>query len=181
MINERLIRATEAEVNRLSAACGQAASERKASPLKHEHWLRACHRFHSYSSPVWELWTPEAQRDIVAGSGDWRKAALLYLDLSPRFFRSGYLRDMVCHRLKQASLQADECHRVQRILLASIVRRPSTGYFVYDCRLAIKIADESFAVELRRLAESEDPWTRGRAVRMLAWILRHQGSSQTLT
>jgi len=173
MIDERLILTTEADMNRLDNAQKLAFSERQASRSKFEEWSRACERFRTYSSPLWELWSPEAQRSIVEGGGYWRQTALLYLALSPRFFRSGYLRDAVCHRLKQATLEAEERKSVRSSLLRSLIRRPSTGGFVYDCRLAIKVADPTFVSELERLAESEDAWTRGRARRMQHWIQRH--------
>lgn len=144
MIDARVIYETEAELNRLHAACRAAATRQRSNTESRKEYRHAAEEFRSYQSPLWELWSAQTQRDIVAGSGVWRDAAILYLQISPRFFRSGYLRDVVCTKLKQAELQDQERKDTQEALLRSIVRRPSTGSFRYDCRLAIKVADKLF-------------------------------------
>lgn len=180
MITAQLIRQTEADMNGLHSACRAAALRRNGNATLRKEHLRAAQAFRTYQSPLWELWSAQAQRDIVAGSGGWRDTAILYLQISPRFFRSGYLRDAVCTRLKQASLTHRERKDVQDALLASIVRRPSTGSFRYDCRLAIHVADQRFLQELRVLRKTHNPWISGRAQRMEQAILRHaQPSSPT--
>ncbi len=160
-------------MNRLHAGCRTAAVRQRSSPGARKEYERAAEAFRTYQSPLWELWGAQAQRDIVAGSGGWRDAAILYLQISPRFFRSGYLRDVVCTRLKQAPLAHSERKDVQDALLKSIVRRPSTGSFQYDCRLAIQVADQRFLQELRALRITHNPWTSGRAQRMEQAILCH--------
>ena len=167
VIDERLIRETEAEVNRLEAACKLAASHRHESASAKERWVQACRACHQYESPLWELWTPEAQRDIVHQGGYWRTVAVMYLRVSPRFFRSGYLRDMVCHRLKQASLESNERSQIRDALLDGLNRRPPTGRFAYDCRLAARVADDEFLRALTTALHEGDLWLKGRATRML--------------
>ena len=84
----------------------------------------------------------------------------------------GYLRDVVCTRIKQAELRHQERKDIQKALLRSIVRRPSTGSFRYDCRLAIRVADKPFLQELRALCSNRNPWISGRALRMEKAIQR---------
>jgi len=160
-------------MNRLHAGCRTAAVRQRSSPAARKEYERAAEAFRTYQSPLWELWGARAQSDIVAGNGGWRDAAILYLQISPRFFRSGYLRDVVCTRLKQAPLARSERKEVQDALLKSIVRRPSTGSFRYDCRLAIQVADQRFLRELRALRKTHNPWASGRAQRMEQAIVRH--------
>lgn len=173
MIDARVIHETEAEMNRLHAACRAAAARQRSSAASRQEYRRAADEFRNYQSPLWGLWSAQAQRDIVDSSGPWRNAAILYLQISPRFFRSGYLRDVVCTRIKQAELQHKERKNIQEALLQSIVRRPSTGRFQFDCRLAIKVADSDFLQELRSLRGNSNPWISGRASRMEQAILRH--------
>ena len=108
MIEARVIYEAEAEMNRLHAACRAAAMHQRSSTESRQEYRRAAEAFRDYQSPLWELWSAQAQRDIVAGSGEWRDTAILYLQISPRFFRSGYLRNVVCTKLKQAELQHPE-------------------------------------------------------------------------
>lgn len=173
MIDARVIHETEAEMNRLQAACRAAAARQRSNAMSRQEYRRAAEEFRNYQSPLWELWSAEARRSVVDTSGPLRDAAILYLQISPRFFRSGYLRDLVCTKLKQAALQDQERKDTQAALLRSIVRRPSTGSFRYDCRLAIKVADEDFLQALRSLCSNRDPWISGRATRMEQAILRH--------
>ena len=173
MIDARIIHETEAEMNRLHAACRAAAARQRSNAASRQEYRRAAEEFRNYQSPLWELWSAEAQRNIVDTSGPLRDAAILYLQISPRFFRSGYLRDLICTKLKQAELQPQERKDTQEALLRSIVLRPSTGSFRYDCRLAIKVADSHFLQELRSLSGSSNLWTSGRASRMEQAILRH--------
>jgi hypothetical protein len=173
MIDARVIHETEAEMNRLHAACRAAAARQRSSAASRQEHRRAADEFRNYQSPLWGLWSAQAQRDIVDSSGPWRDTAILYLQISPRFFRSGYLRDVVCTRIKQAKLRRQECKDIQAELLRSIVRSPSTGSFRYDCRLAIKVADRDFLQELRSLCGNRNPWISGRASHMEQAILRH--------
>jgi len=173
MIDARVIYETEAEMNRLRAACRAAAMRQRSNTESRKEYRQAAEEFRTYQSPLWELWSAQAQRDIVTGSGVWRDAAILYLQISPRFFRSGYLRDVVCTKLKQAELQHRERTDTQEALLRSIVRRPSTGSFRYDCRLALRVADKPFLQELRALCSNRNPWISGRALRMEKAIQRH--------
>ncbi|CAN7232115.1 hypothetical protein [Acidovorax sp. Leaf78] len=177
VIDARVIRETEREMNRLHAACRAAAMRQRSNPALRKEYMRAAEEFRAYRSPLWELWSAQAQHDILAGSGKWRDTAILYLQISPRFFRSGYLRNVVCTRLKQAQLQDRERKDIQKSLLISIAHRPSTGSFRYDCRLAIKVANESFLKELRVLCKDQNSWTSGRAQRMEMAILRHAALS----
>lgn len=160
-------------MNRLYANCQKVSVHRSSTPSERNATIKAWEEFRSYQSPLWELWSAQAQASIVQSSGYWRRVALLYLELSPRFFRSGYLRDAVAHRLKQAALIASERKAVQASLLGALQRRPSTGHFVHDCRLAIQVADSCFLATLDQLCHQEDGWTRGRARRMRQAIQRH--------
>lgn len=172
-MDARAIRETEAEMNRLHERCRSTFLDRQVSPAHRDEWRKAVEAFRHYQSPLWEFWSPSAQASIVEGSGYWRHAALLYLQMSPRFFRSGYLRDLVCHRLKQAQLLSPERKAIQRCLLDAVVRRPSTGRFTFDCRLAIRVCDAAFVEALDTLNRHQDAWTAGRAGRMKAAIARH--------
>lgn len=173
LIDARVIRETETAMNLLHAACREKTAGQRGGTAARKEYLRAAEAFRTYQSPLWELWGTQAQRDIVAGNAGWRGTAILYLAISPRFFRSGYLRDVVCTRLKQAALTHRERKDIQDALLASIVRRPSTGGFRYDCRLAIQVSDQRFLQELRVLRKTPNPWISGRAQRMEQTILHH--------
>jgi hypothetical protein len=174
-IDVNCIRRTEAEFNRLSQAVHAAHAQRHTSKAALVAWRAAATTFHAYASPVFELWSDEARQGILQG-GDWREAALCYLELHPRFFRSGYLRDYLCHLLKQCVLSASERSRVLTALVFVLEACPMVGRFRYDCRLATRWADDAFVARLYVLANRKDAWVYGRSRRMLDCIVRHGGS-----
>lgn len=173
-IDERCIRQTEAEMARLKNSLSEAFGKRVNSPSARTAWKAAAENFHRYESPVFALWSDEAREGILQGKGAWREGAMLYLALSPRFHRSGYLRDRLCHLLKQCELSRNEREELRAILLQTLVRRPSTGRFRHDCQLAARWADDEFTARVRELAMRKDGWTRGRAQRMLDVIEQNE-------
>lgn len=166
-IDERCIRQTEAELVRLAKALDEAFARRSGSRSQWEAWKTAAENFHRYESPVFALWSDEARDEILHGKGAWREGAMRYVAMSPRFFRSGYLRDRLCHLLKQCDLSERERSELLHSLLETLVRRPSTGRFRHDCQLAARWANDEFTVRVRDLSARKDGWTRGRAQRML--------------
>ncbi|NVM87197.1 hypothetical protein FHT32_000820 [Variovorax sp. SG517] len=166
-IDHRCTRQTEAELKRRELALQEAFTQRGRSVSAWTAWKVAAERFRSYESPVFELWSDEAREGVLQGKGAWRESAILYIEMGPRFFRSGYLRDRLCHLLKQSDLSEQERSSVLRSLLTSLTRRPSTGRFCHDCRLAVRWADDEFAARVREISTRKDRWTGGRARRML--------------
>jgi hypothetical protein len=173
-IDERCIRQSEAELLRLQNGLDEAFTQRDNSRAAWADWKSAAESFHHYESPVFELWSDEARDGILQGEEAWRESAIQFVALSPRFFRSGYLRDRLCHLLKQCDLSEVERRELRKALLETLVRRPSTGRFRHDCQLAARCADREFTVHLRELSARKDGWTRGRAQRMLDAVEQNQ-------
>lgn len=138
-------------------------------------WKKACATWHAHRNPLDALWLCEVGTAVRAGSGPWRNAAITYLEVSPRYHRSGYLRDHVCRLLKQSrELSEGELARIHAALLTGIERRPSVGGFKHDCRLAARWATPQFEAQLNRLARRKDNWISGRARRMAFAISARQ-------
>ena len=161
MLTPALIHTTEADINRMFALDSR---RRGVSPVV---------LLYTYSSPVLELWSDTVRQAVWQDVNGWREAALLYLEVSPRFFRSGSLRDHVCCLIKQCHLSVVQRSRVQNSLLHAVVKRPSVGRFRYDCRLACAVADAAFIAHLDHLAKRKGAWVGPRARRMLKAIAQH--------
>lgn len=177
-VDLRCIRQTEAEFGRLQAELDEAVQRRYESAAARAAWTSAAGRFQQYESPLFELWGVDAREGIRTGRGGWRESALLYLDVQPRFFRSGYLRDHLCHVLKGCDLSKAEQDQLRASLLKTVPRRPSVGRFCHDCRLAARWADNRFEQALANLAALKDGWTRGRASRMLNAVRAGNGRNK---
>lgn len=166
-VTDEGMRHAEARLNQLHAACRAAALSRRKSARHHQQWSEACQAFRAFRAPWDGLWSPDARRAAEAESAGWRALALQFLELRPRAFGTGYLRDAVCHALRRSCLTEPERVRVRRGLLRGLVLCPSVGRYRFDCRLAVKVADDAFLKELHVLSQAKDPWVRGRSRRML--------------
>ena len=150
-------------------------AQRGQSKAAHLAWTQAAAALQSHRNPLSEFWTRDVGDAVRMASGPWRDAAITLLEVSPRYFRSGYLRDHVCDLLKQSrGLTPEEVARIHAALLAAIAHRPSVGSFKHDCRLAARWALPRFEVELNRLAQRKDGWVGGRARRMGFAIVAHR-------
>ena len=164
-----------AQALHLHAAIGRTHALRQQSKSAWAAWEQACADWHTHRNLLDSLWLREVGEAVRSRSGPWRDAAITYLEVNPHYFRSGYLRDRVCHQLKQSrDLTVPELARIHAALLAGIARRPSVGRFKHDCRLAARWATPTFEVQLQHLAERKDSWIAGRARRMAFAVSAHQ-------
>lgn len=173
--NKASTRLMAAHARKLYAAIGHAHPKRNTSKACWAEWEQACAAWHAHRNPLDGLFNRMVGVAVREASGPWRDAAITFLEVSPRYFRSGYLRDHVCNLLKQSQgLQAPELTRIHAALLDGIARRPSVGRFKHDCRLAARWATPTFEVQLKQLAQRKDSWIGGRARRMAFALAAHQ-------
>jgi hypothetical protein len=94
--------------------------------------------------------------------------AVLFLEVDPIFFRSGYIKEWVLDQLRWAPLKQDQKRRLQQVILAR-VRDPTTRReFRRYCRLAPFISNPEFEQELARLAGPS-----GTKPKRALWVLDH--------
>jgi hypothetical protein len=93
--------------------------------------------------------------------------AILYLKANPYYFRSGYIKQKILTRLKQAQLTNKQILQLQDILIDVIQRTGRRENREYH-RLAAKIADPKFRARIQDIMQkSKDPQIIERAQRML--------------
>ena len=173
--NDAFVHLQASQVLHLHAEVARTHRLRQHSKSAWAAWEQAYVHLHQHRNPLDGLWQREVGEAARARSGPWRDAAITYLAVSPRYFRSGYLRDHVCHLLKQSrALNEHEQARIHAALLTGIARRPSVGRFKHDCRLAARWATPTFEAQLQHLAQRKDSWIGGRARRMAFAVSAHQ-------
>jgi hypothetical protein len=173
MFSEPSIRRVASEVERLRLAVHSTFAVRHKGRREQEAWERACVAFHGYDNELYKLWDPVVWRDIRGQSGAWRNAALCFLEVDPWFFRAGYLKEKLCHALKQAQLTPREKQRVQGVLLHAVRQRFRREFRSY-CRLAGHVSDDRWLQDLSLLADGDDKGARIRARWMLSQIAQYQ-------
>ena len=117
---------------------------------------------------VFTLW-PDKLEEVEQVDGEWRENAIVFLEVNPRFFRSGYDKAQWLRRLKRAELSAAHAKRLREILLTVVLGGGGVEFRQY-CQLAPRVASKGLVSALARLAKGSDPDVRRRAAWMSALI-----------
>jgi hypothetical protein len=116
---------------------------------------------------IFRLW-PDKLKEVETDDGDWRENEVTFLEVNPRYFRSGYDKAQLLRYLKRADLSLKHRQRLLAVLL-DVVGRPSGVEFRQYCQLAARLASAELASALSKLVKSEDEGVRRRA----SWMLEH--------
>lgn len=75
------------------------------------------------------------------------KNGILFLEVDPFFFRSGYIKERVIRALKKVSLSIAQKKKLQQIIIDSLSKKYRREFKEY-CRLAPIVADHDFVEQL---------------------------------
>lgn len=144
-----------------------------------------------YRSPEYlELLDEEATRPLVpvsavmsracarmtAGDREALITALAYLDLSPRYDCSGYLKETLLRELRRVELDEPARQCLRRVFLAWILR-PGREYGVF-VKLVPRLRNAGFEAAIEALVDHDNEHVRRRARRLVdAWRRRRSPSS----
>lgn len=117
---------------------------------------------------IFMIW-PDKLKEIEEVDGEWRESAITFLEVNPRYFRSGYDKAQLLRYLKRADLSLKHKQRLLVVLL-DVVGRPSGVEFRQYCQLAARLASQQLASALLKLVNSEDEGVRRRASWMLEYV-----------
>lgn len=117
---------------------------------------------------IFAIW-PDKLKEIEEIDGEWRDNAITFLEVDPRYFRSGYDKAWLLRHLKRADLSARQKRRLHDVLL-EIVGKPSGVEFRQYCQLATRLASKDLAAALSGLAKAKDGGIRRRAIWMLEYV-----------
>lgn len=112
----RFFRDSERTIQQLHARIHETL-KRRDTPKGREVWSKACSEFHSrYTELAFPGGYESALARLKKSDPEPVEAALVFLELRPYFFRSGYMRETLLRRLKHvplSNLQAERFARVQ--------------------------------------------------------------------
>ena len=103
---------------------------------------------------------------LAKGESGATEHAIQFLEVDPRFFRSGYIKQTILQRLKHADVNATQRARLALLIIRSVHgggRREFYGY----ARLAGALQQPEVEAEVQRLATDERPEVRFRVRRIL--------------
>jgi hypothetical protein len=124
-----------------------------------------------------ELWGERDRQKVVegirAGHLEAIEDGIRYLEISPRYFRSGYYKAAVARVLKGASLDESQKERLRRVILDAVSSRVVGPEFNEYARLAIRLANLEFLGKLNDRLTNDQDWSRSRLARLQSLCGKH--------
>ena len=138
MLTRELIERHARQTNEQMARINATVARRDKSRHDWQIWKEACHAWHTSENKCFELWPLEARDKMRAGDRETIEDALLFLEVDPWFFRSGYLKERVIRHLKSAQLSKADKGRLRNVIFAVAIGRNRREWRDY-CRLALAV------------------------------------------
>ncbi|MCE5198779.1 MAG: hypothetical protein ABFD54_10455 [Armatimonadota bacterium] len=152
--------------NRQQQHINETYSQRQQNQETWAAWKEACADFHQTRVATDYLWSDKVRLKIKNGDREVINDALLYLEVDPWYFRSGYLKERLIDALKSAPLTNEDVNRIQNIII-NIAGGPNRREFRRFCQLAARVTSPEFEELLVQLAKEHDPGGK------LAYLLRY--------
>jgi hypothetical protein len=173
----QMIREEAAAIDDLHAAVDRTVGRRDRDARSLEEWEGACSALHSYVSRL-DAYLRRAYADEKYSDPELVEFVVCFLEVDARFFRSGYIKQVLLTRLKRSELTEATSSRLRQVLVSAVERR-GTREFKYYCRLAAVLTDPNLVSVLESLHASEDRATASRATLMLEHVRKGPGSAVT--
>jgi hypothetical protein len=158
--------ADSAELVRLHQAIRDTFARRSLSRHEHEEWSKACAKFHSEYANLFYPGGDERWDKFLNGDSAEIETAVLFLDVDPYFFRSGYMKEVIWTRLKKFDLSAPQRTRLEAIAIAYLHRRIRRDFW-HMARYVRRHGRDEFWRQVVSLQESAIPSVRMKA----GWLM----------
>jgi hypothetical protein len=135
----------------------------------HSQGQEACRRFHDeYDQLAFPGGITEGMRRLAAHDPGAIESAVVFLEVDPFFFRSGYIKEDLLERIRWVPLDPDQKRRLQQVILARVRDPRARREFRRYCRLAPFITDPEFEKEIAKVAGPT-----GTKPKRAQWVLEH--------
>jgi hypothetical protein len=169
MSKAEILQSNAAKLRDLHDAIHSMVKVRHKGNSEWEQWKEACRRFHeSYDQLAFPGGLTEWLRQLEAKDPAAIEDAVLFLEVDPLFFRSGYIKEGILEHLRWAPLNQDRKRRLQQVILARIRDPKTRREFRRYCRLAPFVSGSEFETEIAKLAGPS-----GTKPKRALWVLEH--------
>lgn len=167
LVDESTVRANAAELSRLNARIGETLAHRSSSASGRLAWETACATFHARYDDLFFPGGMARWEAFLSRQDEGMAAALLFLEVDPVFFRSGYLKEAIWQKLKQHLLSERERDRLDAVA-RQYLDAPLRREFWAMARYVRLRGSSSFWREMERLASQQE---RLRPAIRAGWLL----------
>jgi hypothetical protein len=161
--------------NSLHQKINDTVTKRDKSQAAYKEWKQACRIWHNTTSATDHLWLDETRKKIRSGDRETIDDVMLFLEVDPWYFRSGYLKERLIEDLKRAPLNEHNEERIRHIII-NVTKGRDRREFRYFCKLAARVASEEFEKVVEQEAEQHDKESHGKLSYLLRYLQKHKVS-----
>ena len=152
-LDPQVISARAEEVGIADALIDATVPHRDRSEADREAWRAACDRAHLAWDALYSPDFTQLRRAMSKGDPEAIEAAMVYLEVDPWVFRSGYYKQKVIERLARAPRSSLDQERLEGIILAMVFKgERAWSEWHALCRLCRHLSTAAFEARLRREA-----------------------------
>jgi hypothetical protein len=177
--SDRIRRAVQL-VDNAGRRLNSAVEERDRDADGRARWDEMAREWHEAMGLLYSPDFQESLERLRLGEADAIEPAIVFLEVDPWAFRTGYAKETILRYLKRATLDADQARRVRAVVLHAVDvgdRREFRGY----CKLARRVVDDAFRSDLLTRMRSTDPGIARRALWMVDAIGEPLGADDRAT
>ncbi|WP_052573707.1 hypothetical protein [Haloferula sp. BvORR071] len=172
MLTREIILETERKMTELHRRVHDTHASRHRENTGFKDWRIACQEWHAYQPATAVLWLPEFHQRLRVGDPEAMEEAILFLELDPWFFGSGYLKERLIRILKSAPLGERECVRLRNVVW-NVARGRNRREFRNFCALGARVSSPDFVARLELVSDEENLSSRGKLHRLRDHLRHH--------
>jgi hypothetical protein len=148
---------------------------RNQSPQAWKNWLDATSAWHAQRYPTNKLWEDDFLTDLRASDRQAIEESILYLEVDPWYFRSGYLKERLIRGLKVANLSEIDRSRLRNVIW-NVAEGRNRREFRNYCSLALVVGDKELIQQLECISPARDQDAKGKFGYLLRYLRQHKSN-----
>lgn len=142
-----------------------------------QEWEEAALAWHAQRYPTERLWEDAFLTDLRASQRLAIEEAILYLEVDPWYFRSGYLKERLIRGLKAAELTGRDRRRLRNVIWRVAGGKNRREYRNY-CSLAAVVGDADLIQSLEEITPERDLAAKGKFSYLLRYLRKNTNRSE---
>jgi len=173
MLTRAVIGEVERTENQHHERIHATVSKRDESASAWKAWEDAARAWHAVRHPTERLWGDKFLSDLRASERSAIEDAILFLEVDPWYFRSGYLKERLIRGLKAAKLSEQDRRRLWNVVW-NVASGKNRREFRDFCSLAVVVGDSDLIQMLEEVPSSRDCAAKGKFSYLLNYLRQNK-------